>query len=427
MTSAFVSADQFIQTKVTEWKNWDFQDKDRWEQFQDDFEGWTETTFKEATLDVLRALRAYLRERGVWVMKHERKTIAKSLHDVLQKETETFWIEEEILRCMSTENFISYRIELLLETEFGRRPKDYLWQAKRRSSRRESSSRGSSVQKKPLSRFSKFFQSSEFSSVFNRQLYSRLLSIPSYRRPPISSLISPRASHLSPQNQLEKQSDGQSGGQSDEQSDEQSLRQLTPSSPSSENQSIGRQSFSIIENSEHLPIIDNSEHVSTTENSEHPDESSDGLSVESLDEPQVGSSNEPLVESSDGFSVNQSIKHLQPENQVSPPLATPQGPPIIDNSDHVLITEISEHPDKRPDGSSTPPTSVNQSIEQSKGQSSMRHSPRESSIARNFLRQSPSSSQSENPYIRQSSSENSYIRLSENSYTFIIHRRCGIE
>jgi hypothetical protein len=89
MTFALVPADQFIQTKVTKWKKWNFEGKDLWEQFRDDFEGWTETTFKEATLDVLRALRAYLRERGVWVMKNERKTIAKSLHDVLQKETKT--------------------------------------------------------------------------------------------------------------------------------------------------------------------------------------------------------------------------------------------------------------------------------------------------------------------------------------------------
>jgi hypothetical protein len=104
---------------------------------------------------------------------------------------------------------------------------------------------------------------------------------------------------------------------------------------------------------------------------------------------------------------------------------------IIGNSEHVLITENSEHPveplDEPSDESSTPLISINQSIEQSKKQSSMRHSFRESSIARNFLRQSSSSSQSENPYIRQLSSKNSYTRLSENSYTFIIHRRCDKE
>ncbi len=134
-----------------------------------------------------------------------------------------------------------------------------------------------------------------------------------------------------------------------------------------------------------------------------------------------------FASSSSSLSVNQSIKHSQTENQMFSSLAISQGLLIIDNSNHVLITKISKHFDKRSDESSTPLISVNQSIEQSKRQSSMRHSSRESSIARNFLRQSFSSSQSENFYIRQSSSKNSYIRLSENSYTFIIHRQCDIE
>ncbi len=241
MTFAFVPADQFIQTKVTKWKNWDFKDKDLWEQFQNDFAEWTKRTFNSATVDVLRALRTYLRKHGVWISTHE--TMTKSLFYVLQKETETPWIEEEIKRCILTEHFTSNRIERLLETEFGRKPKNYSWQAaKRRSWRKESSSRESSVQQKSLSRFSKFFQSSEFPSVFfNRHLYSRLPPIPLYRKPP------PIPPHLPPQNQLEEQPDGQSG----EQPDKQSLRQSTFLPSSSENQSISRQSTLIIENSEH--------------------------------------------------------------------------------------------------------------------------------------------------------------------------------
>ncbi len=168
--------------------------------------------------------------------------------------------------------------------------------------------------------------------------------------------------------------------------------------------------------------------------------------------------------SSSSLSVNQLIKHFQSKNQMCSSLAISQGFLIIDKSNHVSITEISKHLDKRSDESSNPLISVNQSIEQSKGQSSMRHSSRESSITRNFLRQSlssssqsaiqeilsseiseisqnlydrqsrsleiscsDSSSQSENLYIRQFSSKNFYTRLSENFYTFIIHRRCDIE
>jgi hypothetical protein len=85
------------------------------------------------------------------------------------------------------------------------------------------------------------------------------------------------------------------------------LRQSTLWSPSSENQSTDRQSFLITENSKHVLI---------TKNLEHPDESSVESSDESLDEPSDKSSFEPsvkpLVESSDGLSVNQSFKSPRP-------------------------------------------------------------------------------------------------------------------
>jgi hypothetical protein len=45
------------------------------------------------------------------------------------------------------------------------------------------------------------------------------------------------------------------------------------------------------------------------------------------------------------LAMDQSIKHPQSENQVSPSLAISQGLLIIDNSEHALITEISEHLD----------------------------------------------------------------------------------
>jgi AAA+ ATPase superfamily predicted ATPase len=163
---AFVLADQFIQTKVREWKNWNFKNKNLWKQFQDDFEEWTKTTFKKATINVLRALQAYLRERDVWVMKHKRKTIAKSLYDVLQKETKTSWTEEEIKRCILTEHFTFNRIERLLKIEFNRKSKNYSWQAKRRLSRKESSAREQSVKKPSLSSLERQSPSSRFPKFF---------------------------------------------------------------------------------------------------------------------------------------------------------------------------------------------------------------------------------------------------------------------
>jgi hypothetical protein len=89
---------------------------------------------------------------------------------------------------MFTEHFTFNRIERLLEIEFGRKPKDYSWQAaKRRQSILSRFSEISEISQNPYrrqsrlsenlyirqsekvqSRFSKFFQSPEFSSVFNK-------------------------------------------------------------------------------------------------------------------------------------------------------------------------------------------------------------------------------------------------------------------
>jgi hypothetical protein len=307
MIFAFVLADRFMKTKMMKWD--ELLDNDLWNSFRTEFAEWIDEDFKLSTITCQKKFRAYLRSRDIWVMKYERKTIANSLHDVIQKETETSWTEEEILRCLASETFISHVINYLIETEFDRKSKDYSWQAQRRlassqlelkhsesshliescmqstelrkftesrqsgsskstesrissiSSIQESAIRGSSVQEKPLSRFPKFFQSPEFSSVFNRHLYSRLPPIPSYRKPPP---IPPRSL---PQSQLEKQPDEQLGEQPGEQS---------------ENQSTDRQS------------------PPTTENSEHPDRPRDELPDELP--------NESLVEQS-------SFKPPLPENQ----------------------------------------------------------------------------------------------------------------
>ncbi len=309
MAFTFVPADQFMEAKMMEWDG--LLDNDLWDSFRDEFAEWTDEDFKLATITCQKKFRAYLRSRGVWVMKHERKTIAKSLHDVLQKETETPWIEEEIKRCMLTEHFTSNVINYLIETEFGRKSKDYSWQAQQRSESRHLGPRkftgprqsGSSKSTGPRipsiqPRFPKFFQPPEFSSVFNRQLYSRLSPISSYRRSPTSSPISPRPSHLSSQNQLEKQLDGQQDKPSVEPAD--GLTVELPDEP-------------LDESSVESPV-ESSDGPLDGPLDEPPDESPDG----SLDEPPVGSSVKPLVESSDEPSVNQPFKSPRPSAPLTP-------------------------------------------------------------------------------------------------------------
>jgi hypothetical protein len=246
---------------------------------------------------LLRRLRDILRKREIWISRDEKIIIEKALYNTLQKKNSLRWIEEEVLKCLSHENFIFIIIKILLKTNFDRKISSSI------SSRSVSSLslENQSLKRQSISlRFSKFFQSSEISSVFfNRQLYNQLLPISSYRRSLISSLISSRS--LS-QSQLEEQSD--------DQSDEQSLRQSISSSSSSENQSTDRKSILIIKNSEHSPIIGNSEHVLITENSKHLNEPSDEFAVESSDESLVEkslisspSSSRPIAPS---ISVNQS-------------------------------------------------------------------------------------------------------------------------
>ncbi len=291
----------------------------------------------------MRRLRDTLRRREVWVSRDEKITIEKALYNTLQKKNPPRWTEEEVLKCLPHENFISIIIKILLKTNFDRKTPPPV-------PPRSVSSPPSERQSTPP-RFPKFFQSPEFPSVFNRQLYSRLPPFPSYRRSPISPLIPPRAFHLPPPNQLEKQSDGQPDEQSDGQSDGQSGGQ-------SENQSVGRQSSLIIENPEHSSIIGNSEHVPTTENSEHPDGPSDRPSVRPLDEPAIGSSYGPLVGQS-------SFKPPSSENQ-GRPVERSDGPSISSSRPSASLISFIQS-GRQPTGQST-----GQSTGQPTGQSMRR-------------------------------------------------------
>ncbi len=134
---------EYIILLIKKWKSLNLQNTNLWGTFRDDFEGWTEQSFKTATNDVLRSLRNFLRKHGVWIPRQERKTIAKSLQEVLEKDTETAWTEEKILDSLD-EKFESSKITRLIETDFERNPRDYSWQASSRSESRRTSSRQSS-------------------------------------------------------------------------------------------------------------------------------------------------------------------------------------------------------------------------------------------------------------------------------------------
>ncbi|POS82145.1 hypothetical protein EPUL_006732, partial [Erysiphe pulchra] len=87
---------QFIQYSINSWKILGYTDDELWLTFKEDFEGWTEVIFDIAHPHVVRNLRDYLRENGVFVTKGPGFRITKSLTEVLQEIKMHNWSQEEI-------------------------------------------------------------------------------------------------------------------------------------------------------------------------------------------------------------------------------------------------------------------------------------------------------------------------------------------
>jgi hypothetical protein len=138
----FEHTNEYIILLIKKWKSLNLQDTNLWITFRDDFERWTEQSFKTAINVVLRLLRNFLRKHDVWISRQKRKTIARLLQAVLEKETETTWTEEKILNSLN-KKFESSKITHLIETDFERNSRDYSWQTSSESESRRASSRQS--------------------------------------------------------------------------------------------------------------------------------------------------------------------------------------------------------------------------------------------------------------------------------------------
>jgi len=106
---------EFIKFKMKEYEEAGFKDVYLWEEFIDDFESFTEDTFKSANQTLIRKLRIQLRKYGVWVKKERRGTAAKALYQTLIEEDLAPWSETEIRECLQAgEVFDSRRIDYIL-------------------------------------------------------------------------------------------------------------------------------------------------------------------------------------------------------------------------------------------------------------------------------------------------------------------------
>jgi hypothetical protein len=135
---------EHLMRKILIWKRHNLKDFNLWEQFRNEFDDWDETKFFIVNSKILKKFRVFLCTHDVWIMKKRDYSIVKALFEVLQKNTETFWIEEELVD--NIEKFNSDVIDHLRETDFDRNFKHYSWQTKSRSKSQESLSRERSSQ-----------------------------------------------------------------------------------------------------------------------------------------------------------------------------------------------------------------------------------------------------------------------------------------
>ncbi len=130
---------EHLMRRIIIWKRHNLKDFDLWEQFREEFDEWDEAKFVIVDSKILKEFRAFLRIHDVWIMRKRDYSIVKALFEVLKKDTETLWIEEEL--TSNLEKFNLDVIDHLRETDFDRNSKDYSWQTKSwLKSRRESSS-----------------------------------------------------------------------------------------------------------------------------------------------------------------------------------------------------------------------------------------------------------------------------------------------
>ncbi len=165
---------EYLMRKIIIWKRHNLKDSDLWKQCREEFNEWDEAKFVIVDSKILKEFRAFLRIHDVWVMRKRDYSIVKALFEVLEKDIETSWIEEEF--ASSFEKFNSDVIDHLCKIDFDRNSIDYSWQtAQSRSGSRksESSIRERSIQSSIQSRSKEklFFRQRSSSSQSIRQRF----------------------------------------------------------------------------------------------------------------------------------------------------------------------------------------------------------------------------------------------------------------
>lgn len=92
-----------------------------WEIFQHNFPGFMEENFKSASIHHHYKLWDYLQIYDIWIRKKQSYIIIRLLYDALLAKNSTDQTELEIMACKPKEEFVSYYIKKLLDSDFGRK------------------------------------------------------------------------------------------------------------------------------------------------------------------------------------------------------------------------------------------------------------------------------------------------------------------
>ena len=86
----------YIKFKNWQYQTYEMQDDTLWEQYKEDFTGFTAEHFKDSNTFATRSLRITLRTRGVWVKIGRRTTVPDSLFETLQEKQPMKWSQLDI-------------------------------------------------------------------------------------------------------------------------------------------------------------------------------------------------------------------------------------------------------------------------------------------------------------------------------------------
>ena len=116
--------ENFVAKTLKNCQKCDIQNESLWKIFCEEFMNYNVVNWELVFTNFIHQFRNFLRKRGVWIRKNVEISIATTMTETAHEEFSTQWIEKELKKF--NEIFDSYVIKCLYETDFERKPRDYV-------------------------------------------------------------------------------------------------------------------------------------------------------------------------------------------------------------------------------------------------------------------------------------------------------------